>query len=85
MDMRLVLDSAVLLETGLDAAEDAQIALVHEETSALLNLEGEICLGEGALTEGHQNAQCQDGRLCVPISGVDQDLGRASAKRYGSC
>ena len=81
MDVRLVLGCAILLESGLDAAEDAQIALVHEEAPALLDLEGEICLWQGATTQRHQDAQRKNGRLGVSIRGVDQDLGWASAER----
>ena len=42
----LRLGGAILLKACLDAPEHTQIALVHEEAAALLDLEGEISLGQ---------------------------------------
>ena len=78
----LRLSGAIFLEASLDAAEDAQIALVHEEAAAFVDLEGEIRLGERDATEGHQNAQREHRRFRVAIGGVDQDLERPRPKRH---
>ena len=82
--LRRSLGGAVLLETCLDAPEHTQIALVHEEAAAFVDLEGEIRLGERDATEGHQNAQREHRRFRVAIGGVDQDLERPRPKRHGN-